>query len=71
MDMSIILALWAVQHLFSWVRLDNRMGNAIQEDSTTFNQMLTEGLVRESNSDKERAAVWALDENSHWLKMAP
>jgi hypothetical protein len=36
------------------------MSNAIQEDSTTFYQMLTEGLGGESNSDKERVAVWAL-----------
>jgi ABC-type polysaccharide transport system permease subunit len=53
MDMSILLALSAVPHLFSWVRLKNRVSNAIQEDSTTFNQMLTEGLERENNSDKK------------------
>jgi hypothetical protein len=43
------------------------MSNAIQEDSAIFYQMLTEGLGGESNSDKERVAVWALVENSHRL----
>jgi hypothetical protein len=47
------------------------VSNAIQEDSTTFNQMLTEGLERENNSDKKWVAVWALEENSHWLLMTP
>ena len=36
-DMSIVLALWAMPHFFTLVWLDNRMSKAIQVDSTLFN----------------------------------
>jgi hypothetical protein len=67
MNMSLVLAFLAMPHFFSWVRLDDRMSKAVQKDSTTFDQLLTEGLGRDSDSDKKRVAVRMLVKNSHLL----
>jgi hypothetical protein len=71
MEMSILLAFLSVPYFFAWIRLDNRMSKAIQEDSTIFYQLLTEGIVWDSVSDKKRVTVRMLVQNSHWLQFTP